>query len=32
VVVVEGELSNRKLTDAGDLDLFEHLVADGTAS
>jgi 2-C-methyl-D-erythritol 4-phosphate cytidylyltransferase len=32
VVVVEGELSNRKLTDAGDLDLFEHLVAEGTGS
>jgi 2-C-methyl-D-erythritol 4-phosphate cytidylyltransferase len=29
VVVVEGELSNRKLTDAGDLDLFEHLVSEG---
>jgi 2-C-methyl-D-erythritol 4-phosphate cytidylyltransferase len=32
VVVVEGELSNRKLTDAGDLDLFERLVAEGTGS
>ena len=32
VVVVEGELSNRKLTDAGDLDLFEHFVAEGTGS
>lgn len=32
VVVVEGEPSNRKLTDAGDLDLFEHLVGEGTAS
>jgi 2-C-methyl-D-erythritol 4-phosphate cytidylyltransferase len=31
VVVVEGELSNRKLTDAGDLDLFEHF-AEGSAS
>ena len=29
VLVVDGELSNRKLTDAGDLDLFEHLVAEG---
>jgi 2-C-methyl-D-erythritol 4-phosphate cytidylyltransferase len=32
VVVVEGELSNRKLTDAGDLDLFEHLVAEVAGS
>jgi 2-C-methyl-D-erythritol 4-phosphate cytidylyltransferase len=32
VVVVAGELSNRKLTDAGDLDLFEHLVAEATGS
>jgi 2-C-methyl-D-erythritol 4-phosphate cytidylyltransferase len=32
VVVIEGELSNRKLTDAGDLDLFERLVTDGSSS
>jgi 2-C-methyl-D-erythritol 4-phosphate cytidylyltransferase len=32
VVVVAGELSNRKLTDAGDLDLFEHLVGEATGS
>ncbi len=32
VLVVEGELSNRKLTDVGDLDLFEHFVAEGIGS
>jgi 2-C-methyl-D-erythritol 4-phosphate cytidylyltransferase len=29
VVVVDGEASNRKLTDAGDLEVFEHLAAEG---